>query len=147
MKRIAKCTIVLLVILCISMGFLVACSSSPSKSASSSTSIAQSSKSSSSSNSALLQQSTSSASTVTSSFKEAMDEYESFIDGYCDFMNEYLGSGGDMSMLNDYSKWMNQYSTMMAKIQAIDSKSLSAADNAYYLEVVNRTNQKLASVF
>lgn len=83
---------------------------------------------------------------VTPSFKEAMDEYESFINGYCDFMRKYIDSGYSANMMNDYLKWMNQYSSVMAKIEAIDSNNLSGADSAYYIEVVGRANQRLASI-
>ena len=61
-------------------------------------------------------------------------------------MRKYIDSGYSTNMMNDYLKWMNQYSSMMAKIEAVDSKNLSAADNAYYLEVVGRVNQRLASI-
>lgn len=157
MKPLVKRGIALLIILSIATtGSLAACSETTGSSTSSSTASTQSSEptsvgsfssgSATASESTLDQRSSASASGITPSFKEAMDEYESFIEGYCDFMRKYMDSGYSASMMSDYSKWMNQYSTMMAKIQAVDSKSLSAADSAYYLEVVNRTNQKLASI-
>lgn len=155
MKPMVNCGIALLIILSMAAtGSLVACSETTSSPTSSPTASVQSSESTSagsfSSSSTTTSESASaqqpSASGITPSFKEAMDEYESFIEGHCDFMHKYIDSGYSASMMSDYSKWMNQYSTMMAKIQAVDSNSLSAADSAYYLEVVNRTNQKLASI-
>ena len=51
-----------------------------------------------------------------------------------------------ISMLADYTKMMQQYTDTMTKLNAIDQNSLSAADEAYYLEVMGRITQKLASV-
>lgn len=83
------------------------------------------------------------SSEVTPSFKEAMDSYEAFFDQYAEFMKSYKDNGYPASMLSDYLSMMQQYSDCMEKLDAIDEGSLSAADDAYYVEVSARISQKL----
>ena len=49
-------------------------------------------------------------------------------------------------MMGDLADYKGKYSDMMAKLDAIDSKSLSDADTAYYAEVSARVMKKLAEV-
>ncbi len=74
-----------------------------------------------------------------------MDDYEKFMDDYIAFMEKYSSSGNPVSMAADYAKMMADYSTMTAKIDAIDEDSLTEEDYLYYIEVVNRVNEKLAN--
>lgn len=83
---------------------------------------------------------------VTPSVRAALDEYETFMNQYCDFMEKYIGSGYSTSMLMDYSKFMSQYNKMTSKFRAIDTTSFTAADSAYYAEVVARTTERLAEI-
>lgn len=83
---------------------------------------------------------------VSADFKASMDSYEKFFDQYVEFMKKYKDSGNSISMLADYTKMMQQYTDTMNKLNAIDQNSLNAADEAYYLEVMGRITQKLASV-
>ncbi len=83
---------------------------------------------------------------VSADFKATMDSYEQFFDQYVEFMKKYKDSGDSVSMLADYMKMMEQYSDTMNKLNAVDQNSLSAADEAYYIEVMGRITQKLASV-
>ncbi len=78
-------------------------------------------------------------------FKQVMDDYEKFMDDYIAFMEKYSSSGNPVSMAADYAKMMADYSTMTAKIDAIDEDSLTEEDYLYYIEVVNRVNEKLAN--
>lgn len=78
-----------------------------------------------------------------SSFKEAMDSYEAFFDEYIAFMQTV--ASGNYSM-GDYLSFMSRYATTMEAISNIDESSLSTADQLYYLEVMGRINNKLASV-
>ena len=77
------------------------------------------------------------------SARDAIDEYEAFMDEYVDFMVKYKESGNAASMLVDYGKMMKRYSDMSKKFEALGDGSMSDADAAYYLEVQNRVNQKL----
>lgn len=79
-------------------------------------------------------------------FKAAMDSYETFFDKYVEFMNTYQNDGQPVSMLADYLDMMQQYSDTMAKLDAIDENTLTPEQNQYYLEVLGRITQKLASV-
>lgn len=70
-----------------------------------------------------------------------MDSYEQFFDQYVEFMKKYKDSGDSISMLADYTKMMQQYTDTMNKLNAIDQNSLSAADEAYYLEVMGASRR------
>ena len=83
---------------------------------------------------------------VTPAVKEAMDSYESFMNKYCDFMEKYTADGAPTSMLTDYLKMMSEYSEMTKKLDDMDQSTWTDADMQYYLEVMNRVNQRLASV-
>ncbi len=86
--------------------------------------------------------------TVTPSFKEYMDGYESFMNSYVEFMKKYknASSAEIASMLTDYSTWMTKYSEWIDKLDDIDVNTLSAADYAYYFEVYGRVMQKIAEL-
>ena len=88
----------------------------------------------------------SSSSEVTASFKEMMDGYESFMGDYVEFMKKYKSSDNVASMLSDYTEMMQKYTDWAAKIDEVDSDSLSPADSAYYLEVQGRVLQKMSEV-
>ena len=81
---------------------------------------------------------------VTPEFKSLMDSYEAFYDEYIAFMNKYTSGENDMmSMLNDYTTMMNRMEEWSDKIDAIDESTLTPADDAYYLLVTLRIEQKL----
>lgn len=80
-------------------------------------------------------------------FKEAMDSYEKFMDGYIAFMKKYKESNGtDLSILTDYAKWMSDYAEVCEEFASWESQDLSAAELSYYLEVQTRVTQKLLEV-
>jgi len=72
-----------------------------------------------------------------------MDEYEKFIDKYVKFMKKYEKEGRPLSMLSEYTELMTQYTEFAETMAAYNGDNLSVADYAYYLEVMNRVNQKL----
>lgn len=90
--------------------------------------------------------SASSTDSVDPDFKVIMDNYESFMNNYCDFMERYNSSSNPGELISDYTDYMTQYSQLMTQISQIDTSSLSAADLAYYTEVTNRVNQRLAEL-
>lgn len=85
------------------------------------------------------------AATSDADFKQTMDDYERFIDDYIAFMDTYSSTENPISMAADYAKMMNDYTTMTAKIDAIDEDNLTEEDRLYYVEVMNRVNEKLIS--
>ncbi|MBQ9907844.1 MAG: hypothetical protein IJM46_13845 [Oscillospiraceae bacterium] len=83
---------------------------------------------------------------VTPEFKAFMDSYEAFYDNYLAFMQKYNSGEGDMmAMLNDYMTMMTELQEWTDKIDAIDERTLSPADDAYYLLVTLRVEKKLLS--
>lgn len=79
-------------------------------------------------------------------FKEAMDSYEDFFDEYCNFMKKYSESSDDLSLLADYTNYMSKYADTMAKLDALENEDLNDAEMKYYIEVMNRINEKLLDV-
>lgn len=88
---------------------------------------------------------TNTSTTVTPEFKEAMDSYEAFFDEYIAFMTTYKDEDEPVSMLSDYMNYLTKYQETMEKLDQIDKDNLSAADDAYYIEVQSRINQKLTN--
>lgn len=83
---------------------------------------------------------------VSPEFKKQMDDYEAFFDEYVSFMKQYKDNPSDASLLSKASSIMSRYSTMLSDFKSIKSKSLSAADAAYYSEVSARILKKLSEV-
>lgn len=84
--------------------------------------------------------------TSSSDFRALMDGYEQFMNSYVEFMKKYEDSDDTTSMLADYGSMMQQYSDWSKKFDDVDESSLSAEDQAYYLEVQGRVTQKLSEI-
>ena len=67
---------------------------------------------------------------------------------YVDFMEKYTGAdpGSMVSMMSDYYRILTRYTEFEEKMDAWDESELNGAETAYYLEVMNRVNQKLLTV-
>lgn len=90
------------------------------------------------------QNNSSNQSGIRQDFKDAMDSYEALIDEYISFMNKYSNSDGtDLSLLNDYSVYMQKYSKAVEEFNNWKSTDLNAEEQQYYIEVQTRTNEKL----
>lgn len=80
--------------------------------------------------------------------KAFLDSYEAFMDEYVDFMKKYMNDPGNaISMLTEYTEIMVKYEDFADKIDKYDSDSMSKEDAKYYLEVVNRCNQKMLDLY
>ena len=80
---------------------------------------------------------------VSADVKAVMDEYEKFIDKYVKFMKKYEKEGRPLSMLSEYTELLTQYTEFAETMAAYNGDNLSAADYAYYIEVMGRVSQKL----
>lgn len=80
-------------------------------------------------------------------FKAALDQYEAFIDGYCDFLEVYLkaDTNTQLSMMENYSEWMNQYAEVMDAVRTLDAcqDEMTPAQLSYYVEVTARVSQRM----
>ena len=79
-------------------------------------------------------------------FKEMVDSYEKFMNEYIDFMNRYYTSGNALGMMSDYLKYVESYTELVSKIDAVDESELTMEELTYYLETINRVNQRLAEI-
>lgn len=78
------------------------------------------------------------------SFRETMDSLEAFMDEYTAFMKRFRTAKDTLSLMADYGRFVAEYAEATQKMMDIDESALSPADQAYYLEVMLRINQKLA---
>ncbi len=85
-------------------------------------------------------------SAIDSEFKAAMDSYEKFFDEYVAIMKKYKENPADMSILTDYATYMGQYADTMQKLDEWESKDMTAAEAAYYVDVQTRITKKLLEV-
>lgn len=76
-------------------------------------------------------------------FKEAMDSYEAFFDEYIAFMEGFSDSEFSLDLLTEYSKFMEQYTETMEAMEEWNTEDMSTEEEAYYLEVQTRINDKL----
>ena len=88
-------------------------------------------------------QSSSSAVGVDPDLKAFMDSYESFMDEYVAFMQSFDSSSSSLSALTNYAAMMSKYADFAAKAGDLDTDAMSAADYAYYMEVMARVNAKM----
>ena len=86
------------------------------------------------------------ASGVDPDFKATMDSYEEFFDECAEFMEAYSENPSSPELMAQYADMLEQYSETMAEMSGIDTGSLSAADAAYYSEVLARIYERLAEV-
>lgn len=83
------------------------------------------------------------ASGLRSDFKEAMDNYESFMNDYVDFMKKYQANPTDLSLITDYATYISKYNELSQSFEKWNSSDMNDAEKAYYIEVQTRVNNKL----
>ena len=83
------------------------------------------------------------ASGLRSDFKEAMDNYESFMNDYVDFMKKYKANPTDLSLITDYTTYISKYNELSQSFEKWNSSDMNDAEKAYYIEVQTRVNNKL----
>lgn len=80
--------------------------------------------------------------------KAFLDSYEAFMDEYVDFMKKYMNDPGNaIAMLSEYTDIMAKYEEFAKKVDAYDSDEMSTEDAKYYLDVLNRCNQKMLDIY
>lgn len=76
-------------------------------------------------------------------FKEMLDDYEAFMNGYCDFMKKYTESDDVLSMTTDYLKLVQDEAEWIEKIDNLEEEEMNDAEVKYYAEITLRVSQKL----
>ncbi len=76
--------------------------------------------------------------------KEALDEYEAFIAGYCTFMQDF--DGKNPAALSSYFSLVQEYDAYEEKIGAMKEAMMSEEDRRYFDEVLERVQEQLAGV-
>lgn len=81
--------------------------------------------------------------TIRPEVKEAIDAYEAFIDEYCEFMVKYSESDGtDLKIIADYAVFLGKLTDYEYKMDKM-ADDLTDAEYWYYVEVLNRCNEKI----
>lgn len=84
---------------------------------------------------------------ASSDYRAMVDEWEAFMNKYCDFMETYNSDSGNVvSMALDYADMMSQYSSWAEKMDAVDDNDLSAEDVQYYIDAQSRINKRLLEI-
>ena len=76
--------------------------------------------------------------------KKTMDDYEDFIDSYCELMEKY--NDDPATYMAEYLEMNAKYMKVMEELDALDEDELTDEEEAYYLEVMARINSKLLEV-
>lgn len=79
-------------------------------------------------------------------FKEMMDEYEAFFQGYCDFMKKFQEDPSNLSLMSEYVDVIKQYTEAVSALDAIETNELTEEELLYYLDVTARIERMLAEV-
>ena len=82
---------------------------------------------------------------VTPEFKEMLDSYETFMDHYVEIAKQ-AETSTDAQLLSEYGTLLQEEADWIAKIEAIDPNTLSAADSAYYVAVTGRVLVKVSEL-
>lgn len=78
--------------------------------------------------------------------KDTLNAYEAFIDEYVKFMQNYDESDDPLAMMDDYLKMLEKYEKFQSEIDQMNEDNMTTEDWAYYIEVLTRCNQKIASL-
>ena len=83
------------------------------------------------------------------SVRDVLDQYEAFMNEYIAFMQTYYNATPDqmLDMLDDYYDLLEEYDEMVELLDSLDTSSMTAEDYAYYIEVTNRVNENLMSIY
>lgn len=81
--------------------------------------------------------------TIRPEVKEAIDNYEVFIDDYIDFINKFTQDTTDLMLIAEYADYANKLIDMEEKFDKIEEEDLNDAESLYYAEVALRCSQKL----
>lgn len=81
---------------------------------------------------------------ISPELKAFLESYEAFMDEYCSFMETYNSS--DAAALLKYSALMAKYADFSVKADEWNSREMNDAETLYYIQVMNRINEKLLMV-
>lgn len=81
---------------------------------------------------------------ASSDYRAMVDEWEAFMNEYCDFMETYNSDSNNVvSMALDYADMMSQYGEWAEKMSAVDDSTLTPEDVQYYVDAQTRINARL----
>ena len=80
--------------------------------------------------------------------KEFLDSYEAFVDEYVEFMKKYKEDPTNIvSMMDQYTDLLNKEEEFNKMAEKYDADEMTDEEAKYYLEVMTRCTQKMASAY
>ena len=80
-------------------------------------------------------------------FKKAMDDYEAFMNEYCDFMILYNNSEGlTPEMIIEYGEYIEKYAQTTESLKEIESQEMNEFETMYYAEVTARVSKRMLEI-
>lgn len=83
------------------------------------------------------------AADVSPELKELLDDYEAWVDHYCDFVETYSTSDNKMENLTELTELLKEEADWAEKIEALNEDEFTNDDLDYYLEVTLRCEKRL----
>ena len=89
------------------------------------------------------------SSNIRPNIKQAIDNYETFMDEFISFMTKYSNSKGNPSieLLKDYSEYWKKYYIALESFEDIKDTDLNDNESKYWFKVQLRVNQKLTDAY
>lgn len=87
-----------------------------------------------------------SAKEVDTELKTLLDDYEEFVDEYCECVESYLDNPTNTKLLTRYAELTNELTEYTEALSEYDTRTMSAEDYAYFVEVTTRTSRKMLDV-
>jgi len=85
---------------------------------------------------------------ISPDLKAFLDSYENYMDEYVEFLKKYNSdSANALTMIGEYTQMLAKYEDFADKADKYNEDNLNAEEWKYYMEVINRVNQKLMSVY
>ena len=81
-----------------------------------------------------------------SEIKQAMDDYETFMNSYVDFMKQFQANPTSLELMSKYAEFISNYDEAVEAMDKIGDSDLNNKELSYYLEVTTRIQQKLLEV-
>ncbi len=81
---------------------------------------------------------------VSPGVRRALDDYESFINEYCDFLDAY--DEENFTQQTQYLSLMRKYAEFTEEVSSLDQSEMSETDLKYYESVMERTEKRMEAV-
>ena len=85
-------------------------------------------------------------STSSADIRQFVDDYEAWMNSYCDFMEKYNSTDNKTALLGEYAQMMTDYAEWTKKYEDYDTSNATAEDLAYYNAANARILERLSKI-